>query len=111
MTLRIKQNGAVVIRKFDDGVNWFRIWSDGWIEQGSFLTSVVANAGIPFTINYITPFSKPDHQMINMITFEPDAADSGSNLVVAERTTTNFKGMNVNYSRNPLSISWYACGY
>lgn len=111
MTLRIERNGAVVIKEHKDGGNWFRVWSDGWIEQGGMYQQVDATAPVPFTINYLTPFSRAGDQMIIMTTFEKDAADSGTNLSVIARGTTYFQGLNVGYSRNPLFLSWCAFGY
>ena len=74
-------------------------------------TVINGTSGVSFVINYPTPFSSSDNQMIIMTPFETDTNDTGSNLTIIGRAANNFTGVNVGYGRNPLYISWYACGY
>ena len=37
----------------DDGTNWWRQWSDGWLEQGGYVTGV----GQATTVTFLKPFS------------------------------------------------------
>lgn len=100
-----------VIETYRNGSNWYRVWSDGWCEQGSMGVHINATAGAAFVINYFKPFSGGDNQMITITPFEQDTNDTGTNLTVIGRKANNFTGVNVGYTRNPLVISWYACGY
>ena len=100
-----------VTETYRNGTEWYRLWSDGWKEQGSMSTIINGTAGVSFVINYPTPFSSSDNQMIIMTPFETDTNDTGSNLTIIGRAANNFTGVNVGYGRNPLYISWYACGY
>ncbi len=43
-----------VIDAYNDGTNWYRKWSDGWVEQGG-------NGKAPSTLNFLLPFSN-DYQ-------------------------------------------------
>lgn len=100
-----------VVDSYRNGTEWYRVYSDGWIEQGSMSTVVNGTTGVSFVVNYLTPFSRSDNQMIIMTSFEVDTNDTGSNLTIIGRGTNNFTGVNVGYGRNPLFMSWYACGY
>lgn len=44
---------AVIVEKYCDGTEWYRIWSDGWIEQGGYGSMPSTSA----TINLLKPFS------------------------------------------------------
>lgn len=41
---------------YDDGTNWYRKWSDGWIEQGGTLPSVTSDQNI--TINLLNAYER-----------------------------------------------------
>lgn len=103
-------NQSTVVKFVTEGNNWYRLYSDGWLEQGSMAVSLNATAAAPFTIQYIVPYASSDYQMITMTPFEQDASDTGSNLTIIGRNPDSFTGVNVGYSRNPLVLSWQAVG-
>lgn len=103
-------NQSTVVKFVTEGNNWYRLYSDGWLEQGSMSVSLNATAAAPFTIQYIVPYASSDYQMITMTPFEQDASDTGSNLTIIGRNPDSFTGVNVGYSRNPLVLSWQAVG-
>ena len=39
----IQQPAAYIVSTWNSGTNWCRIWSDGWCEQGGFLSTPTAN--------------------------------------------------------------------
>ena len=45
-----------VIETLSEENNWYRIWSDGWIEQGGYMP-----AGISDTITFIKPFTNTEY--------------------------------------------------
>lgn len=46
---------AVVVENYNNGFNWYRVWSDGWVEQGGVATP--AAAATTYTANFVKPFS------------------------------------------------------
>lgn len=44
-----------VVEDYSNGNNWYRLWSDGFIEQGGRVTPA-ANSTV-YTVNFIKPFS------------------------------------------------------
>ena len=98
-----------VIDACNDGTNWYRKWSDGWVEQGgSYQTSNDTN----ITVTLSCPFSDTSYY-ISLLQGSTGAGNKDSDINVGwkwfstwEKTTTSF-GMrlakiNINY--------WYACG-
>lgn len=64
MQLSVERNGAVVIKseRFEDG-RWYRIWSDGWLEQGGLLTSGKKNVVFPL------PFDSSDYNLLILLDY------------------------------------------
>lgn len=98
---------AVITKNYKNGDSWYRIWSDGWKEQGGVVTitgstdtgsvsllnnfadtnyTIVSNADTTYTI---------EHQ-----TVVENKATSGFDLVIPALTS----------SAN-VPVMWYACGY
>lgn len=53
---------AVVVENYVNGANWYRIWSDGWCEQGGF----VASTGTDYqeqTVNFLKPMANVDYNV------------------------------------------------
>lgn len=90
----------------EDGLQWYRKWSDGWIEQGGFCqvardTTTDISLLIPFTtLNYnviITALggSRPNGQYLN-----------GNSLYDKNYNFFTIYTYDYTFDRN-----WYACGY
>lgn len=101
-----RQSGCTartVIETYRNGVNWYRVWSDGWIEQGG-----KGNSGAYIIQNFLKPFSNANYT----ITATPyvEGSDSTDTYAVAVRnkTVSNFTTfLNTRY----LHFDWRACGY
>ena len=52
-TARIK----TVIETYSNGTEWYRVWNDGWKEQGGTLLITSAGVGISHKVNLLVPFS------------------------------------------------------
>ena len=98
-----------VVDAYNDGTNWYRKWSDGWVEQGgAYQTANDTN----ITVTLGCPFSDTSYY-ISLLQGSTGAGNKDSDINVGwkwfstwEKTTTSF-GMrlakiNINY--------WYACG-
>ena len=88
--------GATVVESYRNGTEWYRVWSDGWVEQGGYSTNTTtvtlhkAYADTKYTIQ-ISAYYSGDKYSLNSV-----------NGI----TTTNFTMYN--YSNN--KIFWYTCG-
>ena len=95
---------AVVVQNYRSGTSWYRIWSDGWIEQGGRGT-FSSQAEEEKTL--LKPFSNTDYNLI--------LTNLGHqhNIYGYPKTTSTFlMGMATpGVSWGSGNFSWYACGY
>ena len=89
---------AVVVENYRNGYNWYRVWSDGWIEQGGV-------GGTGPTVNLLKSFNTTDYTLIAMGRTIGIAYPMCE--VVANRTKTSFYMA----STETTTYEWYACGY
>lgn len=87
---------AYITQTYRNGTDWYRVYSDGWKEQGGTAT---ANT----TRNFPTPFTTTDYTIVATL------INTGIDEAVDIRThsKTDFKIGN-DYN---ASCYWYACGY
>lgn len=95
---------AVVVQNYINGTSWYRVWSDGWIEQGGYIVSnvsVTATFPKPFTtqVFYANRCNINNHSGIEVCRFEYSV--SNVNLTGMYIRTTSWSGPSY----------WYACGY
>ena len=93
----------VVLETYRNGTSWYRVWSDGWIEQGGYDTG---SSNAFKTITLLKAFSDTNYMLLG--------AQSGTNtgadrvLQFRNKSTTSFDMSRDDYS---TGFSWYACGY
>lgn len=99
---------AYITKTWRSGSNWYRKWSDGFIEQGGLYTNT-ANALIAISLN--TAFGSTNYAFYR----SPQWAGTGSSatyhcvgFVSKETTSVTFRTDGVGYYTN---LYWYACGY
>ena len=93
---------AVLTQNYVNGTSWYRVWSDGWIEQGG--AAQIDSDGQ--TVALLRTMSNANYFV-------------GANCTISARfaschtkTTSNFKvytGDDNSFNSSP--IVWYACGY
>ena len=94
------ENSRRIIETWSEGTEWYRVWSDGWIEQGGYMP-----AGISDTITFIKPFTNTEYFSV----FTP-YKNMGSHIVyIKSKYNDRISIYNADSKENP--ISWYACGY
>ena len=93
----------VVVTKYRSGKNWYRIWSDGWIEQGGY-AKVDSNGQL---LTFLKPFSD-----VNYTITAGGTEQKFGNVALYDRTTTSAKcWTSDDESFNAAGMNWYACGY
>lgn len=93
---------------YSSGKQWYRLWSDGWIEQGGFYGSFINNAGV--TVNLNKAFTTTNYTLlVTSYGMVSGANDNGS---------TNIKDVSVNSFRivsvddnGTYGAYWSASGY
>ena len=99
-----RQSGCTartVIETYRNGTEWYRVWSDGWIEQGGFSPTG------SYIVNFLKPFT--DASYTAQCTFQDGF--SANSLSINRRTNTGFI---INRGTGATDIgakAWYACGY
>lgn len=103
---------AVIVQNYKSGTNWYRVWSDGWIEQGGY-TPRTADAFI--SVSFAKAFSQdnPNVQLTRRFYYDNDStACQNRTTGVSSVTTTGFKCYDNGWSSSGGSAGvWYACGY
>lgn len=103
-------NTPNIVKSYISGTNWYRIWSDGWIEQGGR-----HQANGSHTITLLKPFTTNNYtvtanlyrsstwsgQIVSCYTY----ATSSSVATISVDRYPDGMGTTSNY------VSWYACGY
>lgn len=109
-TLSIDGNRMNYIYKtWDNGSNWYRKWSGGWIEQGGYVKAGGTYSAF-YTGTFSIAFSTKD---ITLVATNANAANDNSQwkgqIGVVVVSSTQFK--ETSYTSDPAPFYWYACGY
>lgn len=95
-----------VVETYKNGNSWYRVWSDGWIEQGGQTTS---STGVG-TLNFIRPFLTTNYLFLTHTkTGNGDYTVRNTVEVLGGRATTGISVAGTPSFTN--SYTWYACGY
>lgn len=106
--------GPRIVETYSNGTSWYRVWSDGWCEQGgiSVLTTTVG-----VSISFLKTFSNTDYtaivniQTTNSTGYGTNVAQSASISYTDKSTssmgiyTAGITNFNVN------GLCWLVCGY
>lgn len=88
---------AVVVETWLSGTEWYRVWSDGWIEQGGY------NNG-SHTVTFVKPFSNTNYYF--NFGFMRDAyTNEAFNFYKTNKSSTSV------YILGAYPSYWYACGF
>ena len=106
---------AVVTQNYVNGTSWYRVWSDGWIEQGgqSSTQNINSTNSVAFSksfanTNYhlsIAPIAPSSNANIDDNLWVLDSNISKTGFVLYATNT----GAHDSYSG--VRVRWYACGY
>lgn len=107
-----KDAPAYVVKNYRSGDNWYRVWSDGWIEQGGAQTNTSGGAS-SYGVSLLYPFTTANYTVIRAPVWGAGWAQAGSDgytTGIFSRTTTYFE-CGTHASSIVSKIMWYACGY
>ena len=105
---------AVIVETKISGANWYRRWSDGWIEQGGVVNMPISSATGQKTVTLLKAYKNTNYVLTALPDLtNTDSADAHIELDVTyvNKTTTKFtlQGYLYDYS-STADVNWYACG-
>ncbi len=116
-----KARPAVVIQNYVSGANWYRIWSDGWIEQGGrayvYFSASSANEGENVTtISFLKAFTNTNYMPVFTVerySSEAVSYTDDSTVLIQAVTNNNMRVFCYDGGNNwyHTYIRWQACGY
>ena len=94
-----------VVETWSEGTEWYRVWSDGWIEQGGRVSGFDINVTIIFKKSFTT---------VNYTITQAEIGHTGQDPYVNgysfQSLTTN-SAVCVMRNNGVNTCMWYACGY
>ena len=93
-----------VTETYQNGYSWYRVYSDGWCEQGGLLQPS-SNSTI---LTFLKPFSNLNYTPLVTASWASVAAQQNEGVFYADITKTS---MNVTVSSVPTYVWWQAQGY
>ena len=94
---------ATVIRNYVNGTSWYRVWSDGWIEQGGRVTSASIT-----NVTFLKAFSNTNYTVA--VSQNGSASGSVGRFAISSYQTNSFT-IHGYLGDAMLPACWYACGY
>ena len=96
-----------LVASWTSGANWYRKYSDGWIEQGGLIG---ARSGREFAVTFHTAFTNTNYTLTyGSSTGSVGNGSQSDRIIWSSRTTTGFTFQRTD--SNATYASWYACGY
>ena len=89
------------------GTSWYRVWSDGWIEQGG-AWGTNTGAWAEASVTYLKAYKDTNYQLF--VQGNWNAAECSS-CKITSRSTAGFTGTYANNLYSVMPSWWYAYGY
>ena len=96
----------ILKEKYSSGSSWYRVYSDGWIEQGGRFYSSADNEQ---TITLLQKFANTNYVAISSPSFNKTTLISNV-LCIRNRSTTSFSIISSS-NMSQTYLDWFACGY
>jgi hypothetical protein len=103
---------AVVVQNYLSGTSWYRVWSDGWKEQGG--RASISNGLATSTVTFLKAFSDANYsiqaQAISSGSFANMDEEAGVHILSITKSNVVFESTWASTTTSK-TITWYACGY
>ena len=98
-----------ITETYHEGANWYRIWSDGWIEQGG---TIMTNATYFNVYTFLKPFKNTDYFLNTSLLSNGAAINGCQGASCKKESETTFSAYsNYVYAHSVLGFCWTACGF
>lgn len=104
----IKDN-LVVIDSYSDGVDWYRVWSDGWCEQGGYIEANNHHTNTAVTL--LKAYANTNYNAQLTGTESVNSGDNGSWNILDGTSKTIASFYAYNSSDNSSNFYWETKGY
>ena len=100
-------NVAVITQNYVSGTSWYRVWSDGWIEQGGIAKS--KGQHVNTSISLLKAFVNTNYIIVVTQRTESNMTSYINSCSACPNTTKVFY-IRTGHGEN-MDYNWYACGY
>ena len=100
-----------VVKSYRSGSNWYRIYADGFVEQGGWYASNIAHNTLTPATSFHIPFV--DKNYFIKVTPYSNGYFGEIQAPYSDRTNTNFKLYQYSANKNEAANGafWFACGW
>lgn len=77
-----KAGNAWVVETYRNGTEWYRVWSDGWLEQGGYFEK---KRDIALAVTFLKPYADENYTFTYMV-----SRNDGSLPILTTKSTTGF---------------------
>lgn len=105
--INASSRGYLVDSYSDDSGNWYRIYSDGWIEQGGIILPQTRNDNFPVTL--LKPYTNTNYTLITNKSIDTNVSGTIGSFSFWTHNKTE-TGFTTAIDPN-VRCNWYACGY
>lgn len=97
---------AYIVETYRNGTKWYRVWSDGWLEQGG------RTKGNKVTITLLKPYSDDLYNIYTTPSEDrsSDGSSGGTGYAPFCYAQTNTSFQISSYNSNSRYTMWYVCG-
>lgn len=101
---------AYITETYHNGTSWYRIYSDGWCEQGGYLST--AGSGVTQTITYLKQFANTNY-FATRTNFNGTSNGGYSNFMagIESQTVSTLKFKTDTANTFCKGTLWFVCGY
>jgi hypothetical protein len=108
----INATASVCVETYQNGTSWYRVYSDGWCEQGGQITGLNSSAST-YNVSLLKTYKDTSY---NIVCWDMSRYSSSTpTYIVATKLTTGFNGSysGIGSSDGGSSgkLDWQACGY
>ena len=101
---------AVVVQNYVSGASWYRVWSDGWKEQGGYVAGSTT-ADKTYTVTFLKSFSNANYTVqINPRVVNNTTTPQIRHIGYYTKAASNFTFC-MPANTYVTGSDWYACGY
>ena len=104
-----RTNAVYITQTYHSGSSWYRVWSDGFIEQGGKVTGAAYNAS-GVNVTFLKSFSDTNY-IVNVTALEGTNYINGAWVNNMSSSQMLVKTGGENSTAHLLQANWYACGY
>ena len=102
-------NLRYVVESYSSGTNWYRLYNDGWLEQGGVHPySGVSNH---YRVVFPKPFTDTNYHISKTNRYYQDSTNNARCFNFYSRNTTYADTWDADTNNSGNGFSWMACGY